>query len=42
MKSTFRALSVAVIFLGGSAAAFAANDCCGGLQCCIEMLACCL
>lgn len=42
MNSIFRTISVAVIFLTGSAAAFATSDCCHGLQCCIEMLACCL
>lgn len=42
MKSIFRIISVAVVLLTGSAAAFAASGCCDGLQCCMEMLACCL
>lgn len=41
MKSKFFKLSAVVSLLVVSAVAFAANGCCGDLQCCLEMLACC-
>lgn len=42
MKSKFLKISAAVGLQSISAAALAANSCCGALSaCCLEMLACC-
>lgn len=41
MKSKLLKLSAGIGLLGISAAAFASAGCCGDLQCCLEMLACC-
>jgi hypothetical protein len=43
MKSTLIKTAVAMTLLVGSAAAYAAaNGCCGSVECCLKMLACCL
>ena len=43
MKSKFVKLGAALGLLGASAAAFAAQNCCGDLACCVQQLiACCL
>jgi hypothetical protein len=41
MKSTLLKIGAALGLLSGSAAALAANGCCGDLACCLHMLACC-
>ena len=43
MKSKLIKATVAFTLLAGSAAAYAAaNGCCGSVECCLKMLACCL
>lgn len=41
MKSKLIKLTMAATLLGTSALAWAANDCCLDLDCCLQMLACC-
>lgn len=42
MKITLRHVIAAVVLTAGSAAAMAANaGCCGSIECCMRMLACC-
>jgi len=42
MKTRFiLKLSVAAGLLGASALALAADSCCTGIECCLQMLACC-
>lgn len=41
MKSKIVKLTAVVSLLGASAAAWAAGSCCGDLECCLQMLACC-
>jgi hypothetical protein len=42
MKSNLIKIAAAVTLLGASAAAFAAQSCCGDIACCIQHLICCL
>lgn len=43
MKSKLIKTTVALALLAGSAGAYAAaNGCCGSIECCLQMLACCL
>lgn len=41
MKSKFVKLFAAAALLATSAVAFASSGCCGDLECCMRMLACC-
>jgi hypothetical protein len=41
MKLKLIKIAAALSLLGASAAALAANTCCGDLECCLQMLACC-
>lgn len=41
MKSKFLKVTVAFGLLSASAAVLASNSCCGSLECCLQMLACC-
>jgi hypothetical protein len=42
MKSKLIKAAAAAILLSGSAVAYAAsNGCCGSIECCLKMLACC-
>jgi hypothetical protein len=42
MTSRFIKIGTALALLGGSAAAFAAQACCGDIACCLQQLLCCL
>ncbi len=41
MKSKIIKITAAAALMGTSAVAIAANSCCGSIECCINMLACC-
>lgn len=42
MKSNLIKAGTAFALFGGSAAAWAANACCGDIACCLQQLLCCL
>lgn len=42
MKSRLAKTAAALALLGTSVVTFAATNCCGDLQCCLEQLICCL
>lgn len=41
MKSKILKATAVASLLGASAAAWASTSCCGSLECCLQMLACC-
>ncbi len=41
MKSKLAKTAAALALLGASVVAFAATNCCGDLQCCLDQLICC-